>query len=275
MAARSTESALGAGPEPNYIVIKIGGRSAAQLSRLDALCADMANLQTVARPVLVHGGGAEVSELSKKLGLEPQFIDGIRMTTGPEMDVVDMVLAGLMNTRLLRRAAKAGLRAVGLSGVDAGLWRAQSIGAGADGQPNRTGRVVSINPEVVHHLSTGGYAPILSSVAVDADGDGLNINADDAALALAEALHANALIYVSDIPGVLKDGAVISRLTPKRIEAEIATGVIQGGMIPKVRASASALTHGVRRVVIGDYEGEGDLAALIEGHRGTIIEEES
>lgn len=262
---------MGQNTSKPIIVVKIGGRPAASMERLDSLMKDMAELGAQYHFALVHGGGAEVSELTRHFGLEPQFIDGIRMTTQEEMRLVDMVLGGSMNTRLLRRACLAGLEAVGLSGVDGGLFQCQSIGESPDGRINRTGRVVSVNPRVVAHQFAGGFTPILSSISVDDQGEGLNINADDAALALAEALQARSLIFISDIPGVLKADAVIHSLTPRGIEEEIKSGVIQGGMIPKVRASAGALSQGVEAVTIGDYHNQGDLDLLIRGSKGTKI----
>lgn len=254
----------------SYLVVKIGGRPASLLPRLDALFSDLQELMPAYRPVLVHGGGSELSEYSKKLGIEPKFVDGIRMTSEVEMDLADMVLAGLMNTRLLRRAKLVGLKAVGLSGVDSGLFEAGQI-EHAGSEKNRTGSISSVNTGIIEDLCEGGYLPVLSSVAADREGEGLNINADDAAQALAQALQAEALVYISDIPGVLKDGKVIPALDPELIEAEIAFGTIQGGMIPKVRAAVSALKKGVSRVLISDFEKTGDLATLLEGGRGSSI----
>lgn len=256
-----------------YLVIKIGGRPAAHLERLRELFLDMQSLQDAYSLVLVHGGGAEVSEVSRMFGLEPVFVNGIRMTTEPEMNVVDMVLAGLMNTRLLRQAGVSGIQAIGLSGVDGGLWTCQSLDSQTTPPPhkNRTGKILATNPQVLHYLCAGGYIPVLSSVAQDEFGLGLNINADDGALAVAESLNASALIYISDIPGVLKEQNRIPFLTPSQIAEEITNDVITGGMIPKVQASVSALYQGVGRVVIGDYTQKGDLLSLVQGEKGTTI----
>ncbi|NCN05388.1 MAG: acetylglutamate kinase [Spirochaetales bacterium] len=254
-----------------YLVIKIGGKPAANLVRLFGLLEEILSVQKDYSPILIHGGGAEVTELGKKLGLEANFVNGIRMTTPDEMDVVDMVLGGLMNTRVLRQGRKAGLRVVGISGVDGGLWTAESIGPDPKGTPNRTGRILQQDPSLIYSLCALGFVPIMSSIATDAQGLGLNINADDGALALAESLKAKYLVFISDIPGVLKDKQVIPILTPRSIEEEIAQGIIQGGMIPKVRAAASALEQGVGAVSIGNFEKVGDLAALIQGTRGTLV----
>ncbi len=256
-----------------YIVIKIGGRPAGNIQWIRVLLTGMISLQKSYKPVLVHGGGDEVSQLSKRLGLEPVFLDGIRMTTSEEMTVVDQILAGVMNTRILRQARMTGMRAVGLSGVDGGLFTAAPLDPKNPG--NRTGRVSQVDPQVIHDLCAQGYVPILSSVADDGQGEGLNINADEAALVLSQALQARSLVYISDIPGVMKNKQVLPRLTPEEIEQEILNQTIQGGMIPKVRSCASALKHGVTQVVIGQMTKAEDLQALINGHLGTVIANKS
>ena len=258
----------------NYIVIKIGGRPASNPAVLDALIADISELvvnqagkRTI--PVLVHGGGADVTDLSKRLGLEPSFVGGKRMTSPAEMQIVEAVLGGNVNTRLLRRCLAQKVKAVGLCGVDAGLFTAQSIDAAGD---NRTGTIIATNCTVIRDLGAAGYVSVVSSVSCDPDGEGgLNINADDAAMALAIALKARCLIFLSDIPGILKDGIVLNRVTPAIAEAEITAGVISGGMIPKVRSSLEALQQGITSVVIGGYQQRGDLQGFIEARLGSSM----
>ncbi|MCF7928476.1 MAG: acetylglutamate kinase [Spirochaetales bacterium] len=219
--------------------------------------------------VLFHGGGAEVSRLSGLLGQEPVFKDGIRMTSSEEMDTVDMVLRGKMNAYIVRRCAAAGLNAVGLSGIDGSLFTGASIDPSGE---SRTGRVVSAKPDLLAGLLEKGYLPVVSSVSRDSQFKPLNINADEAALHTAMALKADILIFLSDIPGILDENKeVIRRLTPSRAETEITAGIIQGGMIPKVRSSISALAGGVSEVVVGSYTKSGDLASLLEGTSGSSI----
>ena len=259
-----------------YIVVKIGGRPASVPEVLDALVSDIGKLQAGSSNdsgrysmVLVHGGGAVVSELSKKLGLEPRFVAGIRQTSRPEMDVVEMVLAGSVNTRILRRFLAQKIPAVGLSGIDAGLFVSESIDPASD---SRTGRVQKVDATVVEDLSEGGYIPVISSVSSDAGGSGaLNINADDAAMAIAVALKAERLIYLSDIPGILKNNEVMQRIDATLAKTEIEAGTISGGMIPKVNSSLQAVASGVGAVVIGGFQQSGDLAAFIEARQGTSI----
>jgi acetylglutamate kinase len=263
------DTTTGGPAAPSYVIIKIGGRPAANPEVLDALVADIGSLATAAkvRPVLVHGGGADVTELSKRLGIEPRFVNGKRQTTPEEMQIVEAVLAGNVNSRLLRRCLAAGVPAIGLSGVDAGLFTAEALGPG-----NLTGRITATRPAVLATLAGAGFVPVVSSVSCDAAGStGLNINADDAALALAVALRADCLIYLSDIPGILKDGQVLSVVTPAIAAREIANGTISGGMIPKVESSLAALEQGIGRIVIGGFQGRGDLAGFLDSTLGTSI----
>jgi acetylglutamate kinase len=252
-----------------YVVVKIGGRPATNPETLDALLTDLAaTTQLGYRPVLVHGGGADITELARKLGLEPQFVNGKRLTSPAEMDIVDAVLGGQVNTRLLRRAVAIGIKAVGLSGVDAGLCLGVPANPDTD---SRTGQITQTDPAVIALLAGAGILPVVSSLSSTAAGLGLNINADDAAMEIAKSLAAAALVFISDIPGVLKDGQVIKRITPPVATAEIAAGVISGGMIPKIQGAIEALEAGIGSVIIGDYHQTGDLQGFLAGNRGTII----
>lgn len=241
-------------------LVKIGGRPLAEAESLELLCGELAELSAHMPLVLVHGGGSEVSRISRLFGLEPRFVDGLRQTSREEMDVVEMVLAGRMNTLLVRSMVRRGLKAVGLTGCDAGLLSAEAVSA-----HSRTGRISSVNITLVHDLLEGGYLPVCSSVAMDADGQALNINADEAALELAAALGAARLIYLSDVPGIMLKGEVVGRLDRERAEMEIAAGEIAGGMIPKVRSSFEGVARGIGEIIIGDCSGPGELQALIEG----------
>lgn len=252
--------------DDGVIVVKVGGEVAADERAVRDLAADM---RGDGPWLLVHGGGAEVTDLSRRLGLEPQFRDGVRMTSAAEMDVVDMILSGLVNKRLVRRLQAAGLDAVGLSGSDGRVLRGRSIGKG-----NRTGDVGQVEPRLLAALLREGFLPVLCSTSMDREGVALNINADTAALAVARALKARTLVFVSNVPGVLKAGEVMPKLTRELSLREIERGTITGGMIPKVQACLGALESGVGSIVIGDLPGPGSLAALVCGARGTRITEE-
>ncbi len=244
-------------------VIKIGGELAGSARELQDLAADLA---AGGGWVLVHGGGAEVSQLARRFGIEPRFKDGVRQTSVEEMDYVDMALSGLINKRLVRLFQAAGLNAVGLSGSDGRVFTGRPVAEGS-----RTGDVGRVEAALLLSLLGGGYFPVLCSTSMGDDGLGLNINADSAALAVAAALRARTLVFLSDIPGVLKQGKVIERLTDEAARAEIEAGTITGGMVAKVRACLGALAGGVESIVIGEYSGRGSIAALQGGSRGTRI----
>jgi len=251
------------------IIVKIGGVVATDTNLLGALLADIAALKGRGL-VLVHGGGKEVTAVGERLGLKAEFRDGVRLTSLADMEVVDMVLGGKINIDLVRRARASGLNAVGLGGQDGGLFTGEARSfEGSDA--NRTGRVTRTNPQLLALLTGAGYFPIVNSTSCDQQGQGLNINADEAAQELAVSARAEALVFVSDIAGVLKDGVVLPRLDEAAIEAEITSGVIAGGMVPKVRSAHQAVASGVGKVVIGGYRGPGDLQKLLSGVAGTTI----
>jgi acetylglutamate kinase len=245
------------------VCVKIGGRALEQQTGVRSLAREISRLLASYRCIVIHGGGAEVTRISGLFGLTPAFSDGVRLTTAEEMGIVDMVLAGSINTSLVRAI---GVRAVGLTGCDGGIFTGERIAA-----ESHTGRVVETRPELLRELTGAGWVPIISSVSTTAEGTPLNINADDAALAVARSIGAEYLVFVSDIPGIMDSGRVIDTITPDEAEAAIASGVITGGMIPKVRASAAALAAGVGRITIGSYDTDGDLAGFLEGRRGTSI----
>lgn len=246
--------------------IKIGGRVAADEKVLDFFIAELKSMQSAYNFVLIHGGGAEISRISKIFNIVPVFSNGVRVTRPEEMDLVDMVLAGKVNKQLVRRFYAGGVNAVGLSGVDGATIIGEAVGP-----DTRTGKPTRIATELVSNLLSGGLVPVISPVSMDESGAALNINADEVALAVATALPAGWLVFLSDIPGILKNDEVLTGISTAETEKEIAAGVITGGMIPKVRASAGALKDGVHYVVIGGYERFGDLESLLRGESGTTI----
>jgi acetylglutamate kinase len=247
------------------ILIKLGGRAAENHEALAALAEEIAGLTRENRVLLVHGGGAEVTALSQRLGIEAVFKDGVRQTSPAEMDIVDMVLAGRVNSHLVRLFSVHGLRAVGVRGADGGTITARALGG------TRTGEVAAIDTRFLELLMANGYFPVLCPTATDERGAGLNLNADTVAFALAGQLAAVALVFLSDIPGVLAEGSVIQTLAAKEARALIARGVITGGMVPKIGASLEAMEQGVRKVIIGQYDGPGALSRLLEGKQGTRL----
>lgn len=250
------------------ILIKTGGKVAVNGPELTSLIQEMKLLKDEFNFVLVHGGGAEVTKASKIYGFETEFINGVRMTTVPEMEIVDGVLAGRVNKRLVRNFEALDVKAVGLSGNDGKIFTGITKDSTID---NRTGMVTKTDPELLQLLLKANFIPIISSVSMEITGEPLNINADEAALAISESLKVDKVIFISDIPGILKNSEILHEMTPELIEKEIEAGVISGGMIPKVNASITAIKNGVHSVVISNYLVSGDLLKLIENKKGSII----
>lgn len=246
-------------------VIKIGGR--AQLD--DAMPSVIADAwDALSNPlVIVHGGGAEVSTLQTALGATSQFVGGRRVTTAQDLEIVRMALSGSANKRLVSSLVRQGVRAVGISGEDASLIAATPMDQatlGFAGTPQK------VNASLIRHLLDGGYVPVISPVSRDVSasqaGNGaLNVNADDAAAAIAAALEAKELLLVSDVPGVLAEGAPVSRLTVAEARAMVADGTAGGGMAAKLEAAMKAIENGVARVRIGD------LAMVVNEESGTTV----
>jgi len=252
------------------ITVKIGGKTAEDLEQLRPFAADLKDLIAGHYPLIVHGGGAEVTRISKQLGFEPRFHEGIRITLSEEMDVVEMILSGKVNKHLVRFFQSCGLPAVGLCGADGKTFSGRTLGR-VDGKETRTGNVAEVDPRLLVALFTAGFLPVLSSTSMDKRGVGVNINADAVAFEVACRLNSNSLVFISDIPGVLKDGQVLKSLNRDEVRREIAAGTISGGMIPKATSAVEALKHGVGQVIIGQFCGRGSLRALLEGGMGTCI----
>lgn len=255
--------------EKPTVLIKIGGKAAGDNEAFDRLVAEMSGLTPRYSFILVHGGGAEVTKVSELFGLSPQFREGIRMTTAEEMEIVDMVLAGKINKQLVRRF-NTKTKAVGLSGSDGLLFGGESIEKHLV-NGTRTGTVVSVDTTLLHLLLDNEYIPVVASTSMDSDGGALNINADEAALHIAAALPADMLVFLSDTPGVVKDGSVIHDIDEVTAGEHIRSGDISGGMIPKVNSSIEALKAGVEAIIICRYKNSGDLAQSIAGTHGTKI----
>lgn len=252
-------------------VIKIGGTVAEDRTITTRLLREIAALPNPA--VVVHGGGKAVSRISERLGLSPRFVDGVRITSPEEMEIVDMVLAGRVNTELVRAATREGLQAIGLTGADRALLEGALVG---DGATNRTATVHAVHSAPVIAAIENETIPIVATVGIGTDGEAVNINADEAARAIALSLSKEknvVLCYISDIPGVLDpEDAVIGRIAAADAEGLIADGTVTGGMAAKIRSSAAAVLGGISRVVIGGFRGEGDLGKLLRTETGTTIE---
>jgi acetylglutamate kinase len=252
------------------ITVKIGGKTAEDAAQLHPFAADLKDLMEDHYLLVVHGGGAEVTRIERALGFEPRFHEGVRITLGEEMDVVEMILSGKVNKRLVRFFQSRGLPAVGLCGADGATFRGRTLGK-VDGEETRTGNVAEVDPALLAALFEAGFLPIVSSTAMDRRGLGVNINADSVAFELARKLGCESLVFLSDIPGVMKDGQVLKSLNRDMVREEIAAGTISGGMIPKATSAVEALKHGVGQVIIGQYCGRGSLPALLRGGMGSCF----
>ncbi|MGG6295348.1 acetylglutamate kinase [Leptolyngbya sp. AN02str] len=236
------------------VVVKYGGAAMKDSNLKETVIRDIVFLSCVGlRPVVVHGGGPEINSWLDKLGIEPQFKNGLRVTDAPTMDVVEMVLVGRVNKELVALVNKAGGKAVGLCGKDANLIKARPQGGDDIGF---VGEVQSIDTNILGSLVREGYIPIVSSVAADENGQAYNINADTVAGELAAALGAEKLILMTDTSGILRDYHDLTTLIPKLDIQEarnlIDTGVVSGGMIPKVNCCVRSLAQGVRAAHIID-----------------------
>lgn len=232
-------------------VMKCGGSTLAALP--DAFFLDLKQLQQSGMiPVIVHGGGPAISETLAKLGIETEFVGGLRKTNEAVLDVVEMVLAGQINKEIVRKIQQSGGRALGLSGVDGELMLSRPV-ANAD-QVGLVGDVVRVNAELIQGIVDMGYMPVLAPIGIGADAQRYNINADTAAGAVASQLGVERMIVVTDVPGIMKtvDGEkrVLPVVTVAEIEEMIAGGDIYGGMIPKVRAAIQCIQGQVKEVVI-------------------------
>ncbi len=248
------------GRKPETIVLKIGGsrlRSPGDLREL----ADYVTAQHPDRVVVVHGGGPEISELHQALGIPFEKRDGLRVTSDEGMHATVMALCGCVNKRVVASLVERGLPALGLSGVDLGLMRAGFKGRDRWG---RVGTRPRVDAGRLERLLAAGLVPVISPVSLGPDGQAINVNADEAAHALAEALGATTLELVSDVPGVrLEHDRVAERIAVAEAGDLIQRRLVRGGMVPKLRAAVDAVSAGVDRVRIGDLAGMAAATATV------------
>ena len=240
------------------IVVKYGGNAMINEDLKQAVIEDIVLLNLVgSKVVLVHGGGPEISEMLKKIGKESKFVKGLRYTDRETMDIVQMILCGKVNKNLVSLFEKAGGRAVGLGGMDGGLFKAIRLVDPDGTEYGYVGDVKEVNEKVVLDVLNEGFIPVVSSVAAGMDEEtNYNINADTAAEKLAVALKAKKLILLTDVCGLMRDpkddSTLIPRLKVSEVPALIKEGVISGGMIPKVDCCVEAVRQGVERANIQD-----------------------
>ena len=250
-------------------VIKYGGAAMSEEHLREGFARDVVLLKYVGiHPVVVHGGGPQIDQLLKRLGIESARVEGQRVTDDATMDVVEMVLAGKLNQEIVSLIGRHGGRAVGLSGADDGLIRAQKLApvktrSGELVDPGRVGSVTHVRAEVVHTLIGSGFIPVIAPLGIDRDARSLNINADTAAGAVAAAMNAEKLVLMTDTNGVRDaKGELLHSLTAEESTRLRGEGVISGGMIPKVECALDALAGGVQKAHILD--GREQHALLLE-----------
>lgn len=243
------------------VVVKFGGNAMGDDADMAEFARDIVLMKQVGiHPVVVHGGGPMINELLGKLGIDSHFVRGKRVTTKETVQVVEMVLSGLVNKRIVQAINDAGGRAVGISGKDDDMMVCEAD----DPELGFVGRPVEMNVQIIRDLYSAGMIPVIAPVATGmADNETFNVNGDTAAGAIAGALRADRLLLLTDVSGVKDDtGQVVTQLSPQQVRQMTADGVIAGGMIPKTETALKALEDGVRAVVILD--GRVKHAVLLE-----------
>ncbi len=235
------------------MVIKYGGAAQTEDLLKEAFAKDVALLSHFnIRPVIVHGGGREISRISDRLGIESTFVNGQRVTSDAMLDVVVMVLGGKINKEIVGAVNRQGGNAVGISGTDGDLLKARKIGPVGGDDLGWVGEVEEVDPRILNVLLDNGFIPVVSPIGWGEEGTPFNINADLAASSIARSLRAEKLIYISDVPGVMVDGSRVSTLRERTAETYLADRTITGGMIPKVRSAFETLHGGVMKVHLID-----------------------
>jgi acetylglutamate kinase len=260
------------------LVIKYGGSAMEKADLKEQFARDVLLLRLIGiRPVIVHGGGPQIGALMKKLGKEPHFVGGMRVTDPETMELVEMVLVGKLNKEIVGLINVHGGRAVGLSGKDANLLRARKrlhrMPDGSTVDIGLVGEVETVNADVIRLFEDNGLIPVIAPVGVGARGESYNVNADLVAGEVAAALRAEKLIHLTDVQGINgEDGRLLSRLTKRDAERLIKTNVIDGGMLPKVESALRALEGGAAKAHIID--GRVPHAVLLEvfTHQGVGTE---
>lgn len=256
------------------VVLKYGGAAQKDAALRASFAADVVLMKHIGvRPVIVHGGGPQIGATLERLGKQSTFVDGLRVTDDETMDVVEMVLGGKVNHEIVELVQKAGGRAIGLTGSDGGMIRTRR--RTKDGRDiGRVGEVVGVDPAAIVAVADAGFVPVIAPIGIGDDGLTYNVNADEAAGAIAQALRAEKLMLLTDVPGVLDaEGQLIAEITRDRARALVAEGVIKGGMIPKIDCCVAAVQGGVARahVVDGRVEHAVLLEVFTDGGVGTLI----
>lgn len=256
----------------NIVVVKYGGSAMLDPNINETIVQDISLLKLVGlKPVVVHGGGPEINKMLERVGIQSEFVEGLRVTTKETVEVVEMVLAGKVNKNIVSMITKEGGQAVGITGKDGKLLEAKKICKG-NIDLGYVGEIVKVNTGIIDTLINNDFIPVISPIGADDEGNTYNINADYAAVAIAGALKAQKLVFLTDVEGVLKDkedpSSLISYLSRKEALKYIEEGVIAGGMIPKVECCMEAIDKGVSMVHILDGRVQHALVLEIYTHKG-------
>ena len=252
------------------LVIKYGGNAMTDPHLKECFAHDVVLLKLVGfNPVVVHGGGPQIETMLSRVGKKGEFVQGMRVTDAETMEVVEMVLGGQVNKEIVSLINQAGGKAVGLTGKDSNFIRAKKLMMEDKGNPGdlidigQVGDITDIDPSLIAFLDKGDFIPVIAPIGVGEDGESYNINADVVAGKLAEILKAEKLVLLTNTPGVLdKQGALVTDVTPKQIDAMVDDGTLYGGMLPKIGSALEAAQNGVKSVHIID--GRVEHALLLE-----------
>ncbi len=239
------------------VVVKYGGSTRSGNAELKQTLQDIVLMKFAGmRPLVVHGGGKDITKVTEKLGIHSRFVDGLRVTDLPTMEVVEMVLGGKINKELVSTIQQLGGQAVGLSGKDGGMLEASRVKSKTGKDIGFVGKVSKVNTAVLDILDKEQFIPVIAPLGLGKDGKTYNVNADEAAGAIAGALRAEKLVFLTDVPGICKKKedpkSLMTTIQAKAVPKLIKSGVISGGMIPKVKACLHALKAGVRKTHIID-----------------------
>ena len=242
------------------VVIKLGGHAMGSDEAMDEFARDVALMRQVGvNPVIVHGGGPMINDMLKRLDIKSEFVNGKRVTDAATMEVVEMVLSGVVNSKIVQAITEQGGRAVGVSGKDGGLIICDQ----ENPELGLVGKPTEVNPRLLRDFADKGIIPVIAPLGMGRGGETFNINGDTAAGAIAAALKADRLLLLTDVAGVKNaEGEVLTELTADQIRAMVLDGTIAGGMIPKTQTALDALEGGVRAAVILD--GRAPNACLLE-----------
>lgn len=245
-------------------VIKIGGSDIDRPGFIEELAQIIKAMPNP--PIVVHGGGKAISEMQRTFEIQPQYIDGLRVSDVQTLYLVRMVLCGMINPQIVELFQLAGIEAQGLSGIDRGLVRARKM-QHPSGDLQRVGEVEAVRPEIIIDLLAGGITPVIAPICLGEDGI-YNVNADHVAGAIGAAVKAERIVFLTVSGGVLQNDVLVEKLTPAEVETLIEADVIYGGMLPKVRTAVAMVEAGVKQVIITNLDG-------LKNNSGTTVQHES